>query len=143
MMVANGAKRAQVAERRKQAIELRLAGVPWERIADELGYASKGAACTDVTRAFRANTEAANKAGEQMLEVEIARLNRIIAAFWMKAMKGDGWAADRILKAQERLHKITGLDAPTKIQMDAPQVTERVLALLEQVLPGSTDDVDG
>jgi len=43
----------RAAERREKAARLRAAGLTWRAIADRLGYASPGAACTDVRHGGR------------------------------------------------------------------------------------------
>lgn len=104
------AQRAKTAERRAQAIQLRLSGVDWQTIADRLGYADKAAACKDVTRALEANQAAARKAGEDLRTVELARLDRLQAALWAQALHGDAKVVDTLLRLMQRRARMTGLD---------------------------------
>lgn len=108
------AKRAAVAERRVKAINLRLAGVDWQTIADKLGYTSRGAACQDVTRAFEQRRKAEGRAAEEMRHVETERLDRLQAAVWGRALKGDLKAVETVLRIMARRALLNGLDAPTK-----------------------------
>lgn len=104
------AQRAATAQRRAQAIQLRLSGVDWQTIADRLNYSDKAAACKDVTRALEANQAAARKAGEDLRTVELARLDRLQAALWAQALKGDAKVVDTLLRLMQRRARMTGLD---------------------------------
>lgn len=108
-MPASKAKRAQVAGRRNQAIALRLAGVDWETIAQRLDYASRGAACTDVNRAMEANLGELRDQTKEMRAIEALRLDRLQAAVWSKALKGDTKAVDTVLRVMDRRLRLLGL----------------------------------
>lgn len=142
-----------VAQRREQAIKLRMAGVRYEDIARQLGYASRGAAACDVQRAL-ASTIA--EPSEEMRALEVQRLDML----WQNAMKvlsrhhvtvsngkvvtldgepvkDDGpvlQAIDRLLRIQERRAKLLGLDAPAKhevVTLDA--IDAQIRALTEEL----------
>lgn len=104
------AQRAKTAERRAQAIQLRLSGVDWQTIADRLGYSDRAAACKDVSRALETNQKAAEKAGEDYRVLELARLDRLQAALWAQALHGDHKAVDTLLRLMQRRAKMLGLD---------------------------------
>lgn len=137
-MGTSRAKRAQVAERRRRAIELRIQGHTWDEIADRLGYRSKAQACNDVTRALQQNTRDLNLAVDKLRALELARLDRLQQIAWevlerphvavshgrvvtVKTADGrevrlpdDGpklAAIDRLLKIADRRAKLLGLDA--------------------------------
>jgi hypothetical protein len=116
-MSASPAKQAQVADRRAKAIAMYLAGADWQGIADALGYASRGAAHTDVTRALKANREAEAEKVQELRNVENLRLNRLQAAFWPKALKGDTKAAEIVLKCVAGRGRINGTDAPVRAEL--------------------------
>lgn len=102
---ASVAKRAQTAERRRKAIELRLAGVPWDAIATQLGYSSKGAACKDVTRALEASLNDVAHNVAILRQIEGERLDRLQRAVWTTALKGDLKAVDAALRIiAQRIH---------------------------------------
>lgn len=88
------------AARDKQALELFLAGAPYSRIAEVLGYASKASAHASVRRALSAPAEEAEDTDP--IDVELARLDALLAGLWPKARKGDVHAVDRVLKISER-----------------------------------------
>lgn len=118
-MPPSRAKRAQVAQRRTQAIQLRLAGADWEQIAKTLGYSDKGSACKDVTRALEQAVAEQNESAEVLRETELQRLDRLQRGHWASAIAGDTRAADTVLKITDRRMKLLGLDV-------SPDVEERI-----------------
>ncbi|MDT0377241.1 hypothetical protein RM572_00425 [Streptomyces sp. DSM 42041] len=135
-MATSRSKRAQVAQRRTQAIAMRLAGVEWATIADRLGYSSKGAAHTDVTRALRQSTSELAGQVEEMRTLQQLRTDRLLAAVWAKAIKGDLKAVETALKLMERHAKLYGLDAPSRVSVDA----ERLGSEIGDLLTALTDE---
>ncbi|GAA4626917.1 hypothetical protein GCM10023196_037110 [Actinoallomurus vinaceus] len=113
-MPASKAQRAATAERRTKAIQLRLAGVDWQTIATNLGYASRGAACQDVTRALEAHLAEEKESVDSLREIELQRLDRLQAGAWSAAAAGDLRAIETVLRVVDRRCKLLGLDAPTK-----------------------------
>lgn len=111
------AEKAKVAERRAQAITLRIAGMDWQSIADRLGYSSRGAACQDVARALEANLAEQSQAADTLREVESLRLDRLQAAAWPSAVKGELKAIDTVLKVIDRRAKLNGLDMPVRTEL--------------------------
>lgn len=136
-MPASRAQRAATADRRTKAIALHLAGVDWQGIADQLGYASRGAAHTDVTRALQANLAAEAEQVETMRYTVNLRLERLQAAMWPKAVKGDTKAADTSLRIIQQWCKVNGVEAPTQIalqhrlDMEATVVADALAAALD------------
>lgn len=141
-MPTSRAQRAKTAERRAQAINLRISGVDWETIATRLGYANRSAACTDVSRALEANQKAAEAGAEDLRTLDVARLDALLVKTWslldrdyvvysggkpVMLVGPDGEevplidagpalaAIDRVVKIMERRAKLLGLDAPTKL----------------------------
>lgn len=86
-------------ERRKQALELHLAGATYDRIAEACGYASRSGAHKAVQEALK---ERAELVDAQVAETEIARLDAMLTGLWPKARRGDVQAVDRVLKIEER-----------------------------------------
>ncbi|AEW92946.1 MULTISPECIES: hypothetical protein [Streptomycetaceae] len=94
-------------ERASQALALKLAGVDWQTIATKLGY-------PDVADAVLAAGEIADEQydgppldPERMLEA--LRYDRLQAALWGPAMKGDLAAVDRVLTIADRRQRIKRL----------------------------------
>lgn len=131
------AKSPDTAERDAEACRLRLRGLSYLAIAEQLGFADQGHAHTAVKRAMDATVR---EPAEQVREQELLRLD----ALWNRALgiaerfhvtvsangqvvytKGsavedDGpalQAIDRLLKIQDRRARYLGLDAPTKTEV--------------------------
>jgi hypothetical protein len=136
-MPASKAQRAATAERRKKAIALRLAGLDYQAIADQLGYADRAAAWIDIDRALKANLKAEAEQVEMLRYTTGLRLDRLQAALWPKAVKGDTKAADTCLRIIQQRCKLEGVEAPTQIalqhrlEMEAQVVADAVAAALD------------
>jgi hypothetical protein len=116
-MPASKAQRASTSKRRAQAIALRLAGMDYQTIADRLDYSSRGAASKDVHRALEENLEAESAAAQTLRELEVQRLDRMQAAAWAKAAKGDLKAIETVLKVIDRRCRLLGLDKPARAEI--------------------------
>jgi hypothetical protein len=106
-------KRIAAAERARQALELRKAGVQYADIAITLKFASASGAYRAVARALARLT--AEPAAE-LRKMEVLRLDRMLQAIWDQVVKGNQGAIDRALRIGERRSKLLGLDTPQKIQ---------------------------
>jgi hypothetical protein len=95
---------AELDRKRRRALDLHLAGVPYQTIADVLGYATKAGAHKAVKAALEQT-----KAGDDLDGVatsELARLDAMLSGLWAKARKGDVAAIDRVLRIEERRAQI-------------------------------------
>jgi hypothetical protein len=125
---------AATEERRKNAVALRLAGAAWQAIADQLGYASRGAACEDVRRAMALSRAELAQSANELRETELSRLDRLQAALWTKAINGDVKAVDAALKIIDRRIRLLGLDAPQQVEVfTVDAVTARIRALADEL----------
>lgn len=105
------------AERRRQALELRKAGVDFRTIADRLGYEGPSGAHKAVTTALKALTA---EPAEELRTLELERLDAMLRSLWVRATNAKGadlGAIDRVLKIMERRAKLAGLDAPSRINV--------------------------
>lgn len=141
-MSASKAKRAATAERRKNAIQMVLAGLDYETIAERLHYASRGAAHTDVDRALSANLADLKKEAGVLREVQARRYHRLLAAVWPKALKADGKdqlkAVETAARLVDRVVKLYGLAEPDKLDLD---VTGQITAEdLMEIIRNAPDD---
>ena len=105
---------AAAVARAAQMLELRKAGMTYDRIGEALGV-SKQAVHKSVTKALREITSKAAESAEEIRSLELIRLDAMLAGLWAQAARGNLGAIDRALKIAERRAKITGIDAPTKI----------------------------
>lgn len=102
---------AAVAEKRRQALELRKAGVGYEQIALKVGYSGPGAAYREIHAALR---EITREPAEELRTLETERLDRMLMGLWEKARAGDLKTVDRVLRIMERRSRLLGLDAPER-----------------------------
>ena len=93
---------------------MRLAGLDYDTIATRLGYASRGAAHTDISRALEANVAEMNRSAEVLRQEELQRLDRLQAGVWTAAAAGDTRAVETALRIIDRRCKLLGLDAPVR-----------------------------
>jgi hypothetical protein len=110
-MGASKAQRALTADRRKRALNMRTAGIPWARIAEELHYADAAAACRDVDRALTLSLGAVTESASNLRALELIRLDRLQAGLWPSAIAGDTKAAKAVLDVHRARVKLLGLDA--------------------------------
>lgn len=139
-MPASKAQRAATADRRRRAIALKLAGADYESIARALGYASRGAVHTDITRALEASLR------EQAHDLEIWRhegvlsLQRLKRAVWAAALSGDLKAAEVALKIVDRLLRLTGADLPARVEVITMSAIEAEISRLSAELAADAED---
>lgn len=142
-MSASKATRAKVAERRRSAIQMVLAGLDYETIAERLGYASRGAAHTDVTRALSANLADLKAEAATLREVQARRYHRLLAAVWPKAVKGDLKAVETAARLTDRVVRLYGLAEPDKLDLEVSgQVTAEDLMEIIRNTPDTDLGID-
>lgn len=147
-----------VAERDAKAARLRSQGYSYQRIADALGYSDRGAAHHAVQRVLQLTVQ---EAGEELRQMERERLDRLSEAAWEvlerqhvtvsngrivslngEPLPDDGpvlAAIDRLLRISESRRKLEGLDAPSRVSVDAEHLGAEITAILDR-LAGPADD---
>lgn len=123
-MSASDAEQHRVRERRKLLVQMVLSGMDWQTIADRLYEGNYNHAVVDYRRAKERSQAELNMSVEQARWLEIDRLDRLQAAVWPKAMKGDTKAAETAHRIIKTRIETLGLQAPTKIQLDARMTLE-------------------
>lgn len=95
-----------------QCLELRAAGASFDRIAEVVGYASRGAAHKATMTALQAMV---SEGVDELRALELGRLDALLAGgLYTKALKGDVAAIDRVLKIMDaRRRYVAGLEVPT------------------------------
>jgi hypothetical protein len=83
-----------------QALNLRLAGVDWHTIADRLDYADAVDAIEAATAV--ADTQYDGLPMDPLRVLEVLRYDRLQAAVWPAALKGDLKAVDTVLSIGDR-----------------------------------------
>jgi hypothetical protein len=134
-------RRLSVAEKRRRALDLRKAGASFDRIAQEVGYKSKGAAYNAVKAALE---ETLREPAAEVRKLELERLDRLFLVVWARALNGDKEALDRCLHIIRQRAGLEGLNLnklaltdPTGEKEFSSGLTEeeraaRVVALLER-----------
>ncbi len=132
-MPASKAQQTQVAERRRAAVQLRIAGTSWADIARQLDYDSKASAYTDVRRALeRAVTKLAVPL-EIHRELMLQRLDTMLNALWPAVLTGDTKAIDSAGRLLDRYMNLLGLQAPQRHELTL-EVLDAALVEVEQQL---------
>lgn len=118
--------KTRLAQRRELALTLRKAGASYRAIAQAIreqapdlvagGY-SPSAAYRDVMQALAEVRKRTQESAQDILAIELMRLDDLFAQAWQKAMEGDLLAIDRALRAMERRHALLGLNAPSKSEI--------------------------
>lgn len=139
-MPASKAQQAAVAERRSKAIAMRLAGADWDVITERLGYKDRNTACKDIRRALAAHRKEEAAQVEELRQVEALRLDRLQAAHWPKALKGDKPSSEIVLKCIAQRARLQGAEAPARVSVEAQQLGTEILALLTQAGQGDPDE---
>jgi hypothetical protein len=96
-----------------RVLTMRKAGVPFEVIADRVGYKDKSGAYRAWERAMKGLV---TEPAEELRKLELARLDDLLFAIWKKGTEGDLGAIDKLLKISERRAKLAGLDMPTMLK---------------------------
>jgi hypothetical protein len=107
------ARRVTAHDRHREALELRKAGKSYPVIAETMGYSLAGA----YKAVMSALKEVTREPAEEVLELEVARLDAMIEKLWPEIRAGGKnmtWHIDRVLKIMERRAALLGLDAPVK-----------------------------
>jgi hypothetical protein len=115
MPTHNAVPEPEQLDRELKVLELRRAGLTWQRIAEQVGYADHSGAYLAYKRALK---RVLQQPAEELRQAEIDRLDRLQLAAWPNAMKGDNSAIATVLRIMERRAKLMGLDMPVKIAQD-------------------------
>lgn len=107
--------RALAAARRVRAVELKTAGLTYEQIATELGYANRGTVYHVVSQALPTQTV---EAVAQLRNMEVARLDMLQFAVWRRAMAGDVSAASVAIRVIMERCRLLGLEGPGALGVD-------------------------
>jgi hypothetical protein len=108
-------KAAELEAKEAKVLELRRAGFTFQRIAEEVGYATPSGAQRALERIMKRNVP---QAPEEFRWQELDRLDRMQVALWPRAMKGDDRAIGTIVRLMERRARLVGIDAPQRIQAE-------------------------
>lgn len=149
------ATRARVAERRRNAIELRHAGVDALTIGQRLGYGrwspspdvpmdarqqlSSDASITrmvrqDINRGLDDRRTDLVMVADQLRLDQTERLERLRSSRWKDALDGDPASLHAVLSIENRLAKLWGLDKPVRQILDVSVATAQVEAAVIELV---------
>lgn len=94
----------------RKAYELRLAGKSWFEIAKTLGIVESDARTIVSNQLTAAAAAVSDGAKQELLALEIERIDQLHASRWEAALRGDRVAFDQILKLAELRAKRLRLD---------------------------------
>lgn len=102
--------KAQIArlERAAEVLRLRKRGESYHAIAKTLGISS-GTAHKDVKRAIRDLLVARDDEADELLALQLHRLDELLRATWAALEGGDLTAVDRALRVIQETNKLLGL----------------------------------
>lgn len=128
------AQKLSAQQRRAKALQLRLAGASYRRIAEEGVYSNSGTACREVKKALAEVTE---ESAQDVLRMELERLDTAQMAIWAAVRSGDVFAIDRMLKIMDMRARFLGLYG-----VPAEDNTEQVKGALTDFLAGVVQAAD-
>lgn len=101
------------AERRATVLRMRNAGATWKSIADQVGV-SVDTCVRDVQAALR---EILREPAEDMIANQRAMLHDMKRAVFVRALRGEDAAIDRMVKLFDHEAKLFGLYAPARVNV--------------------------
>ena len=137
----------ETVEKYRQVWVLRLAGMSFEDIAKNVGYADKSGA----KRAFDAASERwVVESVEQQRQIQSDRLDRLLFPAFQRVVDGDLAMIDPCLRIEKRRAELWGLDAPKRAEVTgangeaieinfADQIFAKVEAIEKQQQPNQTE----
>jgi len=135
----------ELADKERQAVELRVAGYDYPTIAAKLGYANHSGAYKAVQRALKRSVA---ESADELRKIEDRRLDALLAGVWQTATTGVYDSIDRALRISKRRSELLGLDAPVKVAPTTPDgkhtapITIMEVVQLDRSGQSSTPDGD-
>lgn len=121
----------------QQALDMRLEGKSYVKIADALAYSGPGAVYNAVQRLMDAHEV---ESIDELRRVECARMDEMLAGLWPAATTGNKDAVEAVVKIQTRRAKLLGLDKPQRV--DVRVELRRILLLKIGNRPPRLIDLD-
>jgi len=103
-------RRVQARERERRVLELRLAGMSFERIAREVGYNHGASARKALLRALEREQEEISKLARRLLYEDLMRLDRLLLTVWPRALQGDLEALREVRAIISQRAKLLGIE---------------------------------
>lgn len=127
----SAAWRTAVRIKEQQALDLHLAGVTFDRIAEQLGYQGRGQAWRAVHRLLARNE---SEGVEHLKASKGAQLDRLMVAIMPAALRGEPKAVSEARRLNESYRRLFGLDSPIKVEQTVRgEVDQAIIELVEQM----------
>lgn len=126
----------------RAAYKLRQTGMSVFEIAERL-QVTEAVINSGINLTLRSAAELmTDGAKEDMLQMELDRLDQLQQALWQSAMAGDTRSADSILKVMDKRHKLLGLEARSEHTTNQAVVisSSGYLEALKQISEGRYED---
>lgn len=133
------AHQTPIVERRRTAVEMRIAGSTWQQIADALGFDSRASAYHDVRRGLQQAVAELAIPLEEYRQLTLDRLEAMINALWPKVEEGDTKAIDSTLRILAQQADLLGLKAPQRVEVLTIDAIDSAIAELTAQLAGSRE----
>jgi predicted DNA-binding transcriptional regulator AlpA len=135
---ANRDRRRQTTQDdRKKALELRNRGLAFAQIAEIMGFSG-----SHIYKLVQdAIDEIPRENAVQLRATELARLDRMLAGVYPKAVSGNEKAIETVLKIMVRRSRYLGLDAPTSVAVTSSAVTINVTPEVARAFAPPEEDV--
>ncbi len=125
------------AERDRNIIDDRFKGLTYAKLSEKYGI--EESACYKI---IKKHTDAMIKpAAEELVNLEISRLERLLTALDPKIERGDTKAIEVAIRLSESLRKLTGVDAAIKLEVEHT-ANSAVSALEEKLRKASQINAD-
>lgn len=108
-------RRARATLKKQEALKLRAEGLTFREIAERVGYANRKTAAAAVRQSLQQSLQ---EPANEVRQLELARLDKLLSSIWGAAMLGQWKAIDRILAIMDRRAKYLGLHAPTVTEIN-------------------------
>ena len=96
-------------ERRREAVEYRIAGMTFEEIGKRMGITAQGAHAL-VVRAMNAHNAVTAELVNEHRALDISRMEEIVRILWPRVQEGHLDSVDRVFKAAQRKAALLGMD---------------------------------
>lgn len=126
------------AERDRNIIDDRIKGLTYAKLSDKYGI--EESACYKI---IKKHTDSMIKpAAEELVNLEISRLERLLTALDPKIEAGDTKAVEVAIRLSESLRKLTGVDAAIKLEVEHT-ANSAVSALEEKLRKAAQINAEG
>jgi len=126
-----GVPAARAEDRQNQGILLIASGCTYDEVAKQLGYADRGGAYKAVQAGLKRRYQETVTQRDELIAQQMETIRLIIRGLMPKTLKGDPRSAEVMIRALERLARLTGTDAPAQVNM---KITDEMMAEINDLV---------